>query len=135
MAILRNREVTYLGPVSGHDSSQPVRVEDKHGIIEIVKASELRFTEDEKKDMLKYEENQINGFNTISDKELKELRDSQDPEKVDPEFAKAVEDRRNYDRQSVQITERPDTSKVSPRSAEQSKNAQLKETQSKNKAK
>lgn len=133
MAILRNREVTYLGPVSGHDSSQPVRVEDKHGIIEIVKASELRFTEDEKKDMLKYEENQINGFNTISDKELKELRDSQDPEKVDPKFAEKMQERRDYDRNTIQITERPDTSKVDARPVD--KNAQLKETQSKNKAK
>lgn len=110
MAILRNREVTYLGPVSGHDSSQPVRVEDKHGIIEIVKMSELRFTEDEKKDMLKYEENQLNGLNTISDKELKELRDSQNPEKVDPEAAKVANARREYDRNPVQIEERPDTS-------------------------
>lgn len=112
MAILRNREVTYLGPVSGHDSSQPVRVEDKFGNIEIVKASELRFTEDEKKDMVKYEENQINGFNTISDKELKELRDSQDPEKSNKEVAKVKEEQRQYDQKSVQVTKRPDTSKV-----------------------
>lgn len=83
MAILRNREVTYLGKVSGHDSSAPVRVEDAQGNIEIVKLSELRFTEDEIKDMQKYEENQLAGLAKIDNKELKELRDSQDPAKAE----------------------------------------------------
>lgn len=82
MAILRNREVTYLGPVSGHDSSKAVRVEDKYGNIEIVKLSELRFTEDEINDMVEAEKNQLSGLATISDKDLKQLRESQDPDKV-----------------------------------------------------
>lgn len=83
MAILRNREVTYLGPANAADTTPTVRVMDSKGNYEFCKLSELRFTEDEKEDLLKTEKNRIDGIAVISDKELKELRDSQDPEKVE----------------------------------------------------
>lgn len=83
MAILRNREVVYLGPVSGHDSSRAVRVQDKNGNVEIVKLSELMFTEDEINDMVEAEKNNLSGLATISNKDLKKLRDSQDPKKIE----------------------------------------------------
>lgn len=86
MAILRNREVIYLGPATAADTSPTVRVQDSKGNIEFCKLSELRFTEDEKEDLLKTEKNRIDSLAVISDKEFKELRDSQDPE-VAKEFA------------------------------------------------
>lgn len=83
MAILRNREVIYLGTANATDVTPTVRVQDTDGNIEFCKLTELRFTEDEKTDLLKVEENRIDGYNVISNKELKDLRDSKDPEQAE----------------------------------------------------
>lgn len=82
MAILRNREVIYLGPANAGDSTPTVAVMDENGNREYCKLTELRFTEDEKKELLKSEENRIDGYNTISDQDLRQLRDSKDPRRV-----------------------------------------------------
>ncbi len=92
MAILRNREVSYLGPVSGNDSSRAVRIRDAWGNEEIVKLNELKFTEAEKKDLMESEGNQLNGVATISDKDLKDLRDSTDAKKIEDRQAKEDKD-------------------------------------------
>lgn len=83
MAILRNREVTILGRADGADVSPTYTVQYPDLERENVQLSELRLTEDEYKEMTKQNgETSMTNVKKIDDKELQDLRDSQDPEKI-----------------------------------------------------
>lgn len=81
MAVYKGREVTILGRATGADYAPDYRVLDQWGQEEIVTLDKLQVTEEEKKQLTA--DNQTNlTFNVIKDKDLKDLRDSQDAEKI-----------------------------------------------------
>lgn len=89
MAVYKGREVQILGRADGADTSPMYRVLDPYGQEEQVSLSQIQVTEEEKKQILT--ENQETLYvNVIKDKDLQDLRDSQDPEKI-----KAKEDKEN----------------------------------------
>lgn len=84
MAILRNREVTILGRTDGTDVTPTYTVMYPDLNRENVSLSDLRLTEDEYKEMTKQNgENAMINVKKIDDKELQDLRDSQDPQKIE----------------------------------------------------
>lgn len=83
MALLRNREVTILGKADAADASPVYTVSYPNGNRENVKLNELQLTEAEYKDMLRQNgEVYMHNVQKIEDKDLQELRDSQNPEKI-----------------------------------------------------
>lgn len=80
MAVYKGREVNLLSAVQPK-SLNPVfvTVGYKDGMKERVNLSEIRFTKEEKRELLK---NHVDNINEISDEELNALRDSQNPDKV-----------------------------------------------------
>lgn len=83
MAIYKNREVQITSYIT--DVSPVVEIQHQSGEREFVNLRNLQFTEDEKKEFSKDQENVIDGVAVIKDKDLQELRDSQNPEKIQKE--------------------------------------------------
>lgn len=82
MAVYKNREVDVAFNLpTTNDEFVEVRYQD--GEKEHVKASEVRFTKEEMDKLEKQHKLQMTAYNTVSDKELKDIRDSQDPEKIE----------------------------------------------------
>ncbi len=85
MAVYKNREVTVMSYVT--NESPTVEIMHRNGDREQVKLREVAFTEDEKKNLVD-ETNPTDSVTVIKDKDLKELRDSQDREKIEAEQKK-----------------------------------------------
>ena len=84
MAILRNREVTILGRADGGDVSPTYTVQYPDLSRENVALRELQLTEDEHKEMTKQNgEAHMTSVRKIDNKNLQELRDGQDPKKIE----------------------------------------------------
>lgn len=83
MAIYKNREVQITSYIT--DVSPVVEIQHQSGEREFVNLRNLQFTEDEKREFSKDQENVIDGVAVIKDKDLQELRDSQNPEKIQKE--------------------------------------------------
>jgi len=84
MAILRNREVTILGRTDGTDVTPTYTVQYPDLNRENVSLSELSLTEDEHKEMTKqHGEAAMTNVKKVDNKHLQELRDSQDPKKIE----------------------------------------------------
>lgn len=83
MAIYKGREVQLLGRVDGADESPLYRVMDKHQNIEHVRLGDMQFTSQEQKDLEKTHGQLVADLQVIEDKDLKELRDGQDREKIE----------------------------------------------------
>lgn len=83
MAIYKGREVQLLGRLDGVDESPLYRVMDKQQQVEHVRLGDMQLTEDEKKDLQKVHGLAIADVPTISDKDLQELRDGQNREKIE----------------------------------------------------
>jgi hypothetical protein len=91
MAIYKGREVQIIGEVNkGFTSVDTFQVQLKDGSLETVKISEVQFTEAEKKDLQKRQDDKFENVSVISEKDLKEIRDSQDEEKI-----KAAQDKQD----------------------------------------
>lgn len=91
MAILRNREVTILDRVDSADMSPVYVVSYTNGVKENAKLTDLRLTKDEYGYMLRQNGDvYMNNVSRIDDKELQDIRDSQDRVKLEaktkPEF-------------------------------------------------
>lgn len=83
MALLRNREVTLLNKADAADASPVYTVAYANGNRENVKLNELQLTEAEYKDMLRQNgEVYMHDVQKIEDKDLQEIRDSQDADKI-----------------------------------------------------
>lgn len=90
MAIYKGREVQVIGEVSkGFTTPETVQIFSDNQY-EMVKVSELKVTEAEKKQLQKAQTDKFENISTVSDKELQELRDSQDEDKI-----KALQDKQN----------------------------------------
>lgn len=84
MALLRNREVTILSRTDGADMSPVYTVSYPNGVRENAKLSELQLTKDEYGNMLRQNgEVYMHNVQRIDDKELQEVRDSQDKNKIE----------------------------------------------------
>lgn len=86
MAIYNGREVQVLNviPTQGNlPTAEDVQISDKQGINYTVKLSQLQLTEDEKKKLQEKHHERYNDLKTVSDKDVQNLRDSQDPKKIE----------------------------------------------------
>ena len=83
MAIYKNREVQITSYIT--DVSPVVEIQHQSGEREFVNLRNLQFTEDEKKEFSKEQQNVIDAVAVIKDNDLQELRDSQNPEKIQKE--------------------------------------------------
>lgn len=90
MAIYNGREVQLLaGNPVNHETTDLVTIVYKTGETETVKLGNILFTEDEKKTFIDQKTDNYDFVKTISDKDLKNLQDSQDPEKNEKRMADA----------------------------------------------
>ena len=83
MAIYKGREVQVLGPSSGEDVSKMYDILDQWNQRSSVKVSEIQFTGKEIEDLKKQNADQFSGYSKIEDKDLQELKDSQDKKKIE----------------------------------------------------
>lgn len=83
MAIYKGREVTLLGPSTGEDVSPMYDIQEQSGQRASVKFSTLQLTEKEKTDLDKQGALHVKNANVIKDKDLQDLRDSQNPKKIE----------------------------------------------------
>lgn len=87
MAVYKNREVEVVHNMPGTEEGAMVTVIHKNGDKEAVKLREVALTKDELNQMKEASSNSYNGIKVISDKDLKSLRDSQDPAKIEKKNA------------------------------------------------
>lgn len=84
MALLRNREVSIVARTDGADMSPVYTVAYANGIRENAKLTELQLTKTEYADMLRQNgEVYMHDVQRIEDKDLQEVRDSQDKTKIE----------------------------------------------------
>lgn len=83
MAIYNGREVQIERIQDTNPISGSAVVSHKNGTVERVSLSNLQLTADEKKQIEKDHNLNLDTANTISDKDVKQIRDSQDPDKVE----------------------------------------------------
>lgn len=82
MAIYKNREIKVLFNLpTTHDEF--VEANYPNGDKEHVRLSEVKFTKDELSTLDKQYKLKLSEYNSISDKELSDLRDSNNPEKIE----------------------------------------------------
>lgn len=74
MAIYKNREVTFLAPVRASHQVESVTIVYKDGTHENVPLPQVKFTEDEKKYLLKNYPSKFDDVSTISDEDVKAVR-------------------------------------------------------------
>lgn len=74
MAIYNNREVTVIGPNIQASTPQTIGVEYKDGTHENVSIGAVRFTEDEKKSLIKSNPGKYDNVSVIKDEDLKAVR-------------------------------------------------------------
>lgn len=84
MALLRNREVSIVSRTDGADMSPVYTVAYPNGSRENAKLSELQLTKEEYGNMLRQNgEVYMHNVKRIEDKDLQEIRDSQDRKKIE----------------------------------------------------
>lgn len=93
MAIYKGREVQLLGRLSGGEESPLYRVMDKDQNVEHVALDQMQFTSEEKKQLEKDHGQVASTLNVIEDKDLKELRDGQDRQKIEERQKKEPQNR------------------------------------------
>lgn len=82
MAVYRGRVVTVLGPNTADDAVPMYTILDDQGQRSDVRLNEISFTKEEQKELQKTGAERYNRINIIEDKDLQELQDSQDPDKI-----------------------------------------------------
>lgn len=83
MAIYKGREVQIIGKVGGYDTSPLYTIQHRDGNREDVKLDHVQITEAEKKEAEKGAVWHLEGTPVIKDKDLQDLRDSQDKKKIE----------------------------------------------------
>lgn len=83
MAVYKGREVSLMHDIpKGFHDPIDMTIRFKDGSTETVRLSELSFTADEKRDLEKAASERYDNLKVIEDKDLQELRDSQDEDKI-----------------------------------------------------
>ena len=88
MAVYKGREVTLLGKVGGEDTAPLYTIQHKDGNREDVRLNLVQLTEDEVKTAEKSSTQHLLSAPRIEDKDLQELRDSQDKKKIEEKQGK-----------------------------------------------
>lgn len=127
MAIYRNREVTFLAPVRTSHQSQSVTVVYKDNSHENVPLSSVKFTEDEKKALIKSYPSQFDDVATVTEDDLKAVRLGVAPPS-DPAYAEMAD---TQVRHQKQVEENQKQVEAAKSDAEKRLNAQLKGTSAK----
>lgn len=83
MAVYKGREVTVLGKTGGEDTSPLYTIQHRDGNREDVRLNLIQLTDDEIKEMEKNNVWHLKGANRIDQKDLQNLRDSQDRKKIE----------------------------------------------------
>ena len=89
MAIYKGREVQVLGRSDGADVSPMYDILDQWNQRSSVKLNELQFTEEEVKGIKDHANKHFDTVNVIKAKDLQELRDGQDPKKIEEKQGKS----------------------------------------------
>lgn len=93
MAIYKGREVQIISTKKlGLVEHPSILISDKDGQNYNVNISELKFTEDEKKNLQVEAGQAYDNIQVIEDKELQELKDGQDPKKMEDKVAQEQKD-------------------------------------------
>lgn len=74
MAIYKNREVRIIAPVAVASHPNTIKVQHLDGLQDDVAIGQVRFTEDEKKDLVKRYPSQFDNVQTVSEDDLKAVR-------------------------------------------------------------
>ncbi len=83
MAIYKGREVQVQAlPRNSYEPQENIQITDKDGQTYNVKLFDVQFTEDEKKNLQVETGKRYENVRVVSDKDLKELKDSQDTKKI-----------------------------------------------------
>lgn len=100
MAIYKNREVTIVGPNSQINTPDTMTVQYKDGTNENVALAGIRFTEDEKKSLLKNYPSKYDNVETIKDNDVEAVRVG-----VAPSFDTEAREKAHQDVQRQKQTE------------------------------
>lgn len=96
MAVYKGREVQILGRADGADTSPLFRIVHPNGEQEQVRLNQLQLTDQELKDQKEASGDVLHWAGKIEDKDLQELRDSQDREKI-------LKNQKNQSNQPVEV--------------------------------
>ena len=88
MAIFKGREVQVIGKSDGTDTSPLYTIEHKDGQREMVSLNQIQMTEKEVKESKDGVAYHLDGVQVIKDKDLQDLRDSQDRKKIEDDMKK-----------------------------------------------
>jgi hypothetical protein len=88
MAVYKGREVQILGPTTGENASPMYNIVDQWGERSSVKLNELLFTSTEIEDQKKQKVDEFASVRKIEDKDLQELKDGQDKQKIESKQGK-----------------------------------------------
>jgi hypothetical protein len=90
MAIYKNREVYVVGPNTMANSPETINVKYKDGTAENVSVGHVRFTEEEKKQLIKQHPSKFDDVKTVDDKDLEAVRVGVTPPS-DPSYKEMAE--------------------------------------------
>lgn len=122
MAIYKNREVTFLAPVRASHQVENVTVVYKDNTHENVPLNQVKFTEDEKKNLIKTYPSKFDDVATISEDDLKAVRLGVAPAS-DPAYAELAD---TQVRHQKQVEENQKQVEAAKSDAEKRLNQQLK---------
>lgn len=111
MAIYNNREVAVLAPVRTTHQAESVTVVYTDGTHENVPVSRIRFTEDEKKKLIKDYPSKFDDVQTISDDDVKAVRIGVAPS-YDPSYREQAERQVMAQKQTEENQKRLDAAKA-----------------------
>lgn len=111
MAIYNNREVTFLAPVRTSHQAETVTVVYTDGSHENVPVSRVKFTDSEKKQLLKDYPSQYDTVQTVSDEDVKAVRIGVAPSS-DPSYKEQAELQARQEKQAEENKKRVDAAKA-----------------------
>lgn len=111
MAIYKNREVTIVGPNTQANSPETITVQYKDGTHENVKLSDVRFTEDEKKDLQKRYPSKYDDVQTIKQEDLEAVRVGVTPPS-DPSYREMADLQVQRDKQNELVQKNTEAAKA-----------------------
>lgn len=111
MAIYNNREVTFLAPVRTSHQAETVTVVYIDGSHENVPVSRVKFTDSEKKQLLKDYPSQYDTVQTVSDEDVKAVRIGVAPSS-DPSYKEQAELQARQEKQAEENKKRVDAAKA-----------------------
>lgn len=105
MAIYNNREVFIIGPTAMSTTPEQLTVRYRDGSQENVPTSGIRFTQDEKTNLIKIYPSKFDGVNTISDDDITAVRVGVAPA-YDPDYKVQAETQARSKRQQEESSKR-----------------------------